>query len=134
RARRHPAGPDRDPPGDQDRRRPRGRPGAHVNAPVVAPPLGDPDRARLDAVRRLPESAARKAAAVELQVMFLTELLSAMRKTAPEGAFRPRPSPGSIDEGTFDRAAAQAIAARAPLGLVARLGEGLKERDGPADK
>jgi Rod binding domain-containing protein len=105
-----------------------------VSALAVPPPLGDPDRARLDAVRRLPESAARKAAAVELQAMFLTELLSAMRKTVPEDDFLPRSPSRSIYEGAFDREVAQAIAARDPLGLVARLGEGLKEGSGPADK
>jgi Rod binding domain-containing protein len=97
-------------------------------------PLGDPDAARLDAVRRLPEGAARRAAAVELQVMFMTELLSAMRKTVPESDFLPRSPARSIYEGTFDRAVAQAIAARDPLGLVERLGQGLKEPAGPADK
>ena len=89
-------------------------------------PVGNPDQGRLDAIRRMPEGDARRAAAVELQVMFMTELLSAMRKTVPESDFLPRSPSRSIYEGTFDRAVAQAIAARDPLGLVERLGSGLK--------
>ena len=88
-------------------------------APIT---VGDPDQGRLDAVRRMPEGAARQAAAVELQVMFVTELLSAMRKTVPENDLLPRSPERSVYEGTFDRAIAQAIAARDPLGLVERLG------------
>jgi Rod binding domain-containing protein len=101
---------------------------------AVPPPVGDPDQARLDAVRRMPEGAARKAAAGELGVMFMTELLSAMRKTVPESDFLPRSPARSIYEGAFDRAVAQALAAGDPLGLAERLGAGLKDPGGPADK
>ena len=104
-------------------------------APLSMPlPVGDPDRGRLDAIRRMPEGAARQAAAVELEVMFMTELLSAMRKTVPENDFQPRSPARSIYEGTFDRAVAQAMAARDPLGLVETLGQGLKEPRDLADK
>ena len=106
-----------------------------IRAALAMPlPVGDPDAARIDAVRRLPEAEARRAAAVELQTMFMTELLSAMRKTVPEDDFLPRSPARSVYEGTFDRAVAQAIAARDPLGLVAMLGRGLKEGTGSADK
>jgi Rod binding domain-containing protein len=107
-----------------------------VTGPVLAVPLppADPDRARLDAVRRLPEGPARRAAAVELEAVFLTELLSAMRKTVPEDDFLPRSPARSIYEGTFDHAVAQALAARDPLGLVETFGRGLKEPSRPADK
>jgi Rod binding domain-containing protein len=95
---------------------------------LTAPlPSGDPDRGRLDTIRRMPEGEARRAAAVELQAMFLTQLLSAMRKTVPENDFLPRSPERSVYEGTFDREVAEAIAAGDPLGLVERLGQGAQE-------
>ena len=97
-------------------------------------PPADPDRARLDAIRRLPEGPARRQAAVELEALFLTQLLSAMRKTVPEDDFLPRSPSRSVYEGAFDQAVAQALASRDPLGLVQTLGQGLKEPDRPADK
>ena len=97
-------------------------------------PPGDADRARLDAIRRLPEGAARKQAAVELEALFLTQLLSAMRKTVPEDDFLPRSPSRSVYEGAFDQAVARALAARDPLGLVETLGRGLKEPEGSSDK
>ncbi len=97
-------------------------------------PAPDPEQGRVEALRRLPESGARRAAAAELQVVFLTQLLSAMRKTVPESEFLPRSPARTIYEGTFDRAVAEAMAARDPLGLVERLGNTLKIPGHPADK
>ncbi len=91
-------------------------------------PLGavDVDGGRIDALRRSPPGAAgaRRAAAGELQVMFLTQLMQAMRRTIPKSDLLPESPARSVYEGTFDRAVAGAMAARDPLGLVRTLGEG----------
>ena len=101
---------------------------------AAAPPLTDADDARLAALRRTPESAARAAAAKELEVLFLAQLLAAMRKTVPESDFLPRAPERSVYDGMFDRAVAEAMAAGDPLGLVPRLGnDGLKIPNGRAD-
>ena len=96
-------------------------------------PLAAMDGARLEALRRLPEGEARAAALRELETLFLSQLLAAMRKTVPESDFLPRAPSRAVYEGMFDRAVAEAMAVRDPLGLVERLGDGLKVRDGRAD-
>jgi Rod binding domain-containing protein len=95
--------------------------------PKAPLPLGavDMDGGRIDALRRAPGSSAtaRRAAAGELEVMFLTQLLREMRRTVPQSDFLP-PSPArTVYEGAFDRAVAGAMAERDPLGLVRTLGE-----------
>ena len=80
------------------------------------------DDARLDAIRRMPEASARKAAAAELQTVFLSQLLRAMRKTIPENDFLPKSPERSVYEGMFDEKVAGALAAQDPLGLVKSLG------------
>ena len=91
---------------------------------------------RLDAIRRMPPGEARRAAAGELQVEFLAQLLSAMRKTVPESDFLPRSPERNVYEGVFDRAVAEAVAKTDPLGLVRLMGEGppgLKDPPGSAE-
>jgi hypothetical protein len=107
----------------------------------VAPlPAGAPDAdgGRIDALRRMAPGAGRRAAAQELQVMFLTQLIQAMRRTVPENDFLPASPARSVYEGMFDRAVATQMAQRDPLGLVRTLGggasdPGLKIADPPAD-
>ena len=84
----------------------------------------DGDEGRLDALRRTPagDPTARRAAAKELEVVFLTQLLRAMRKTIPENDFLPRSPARSVYEGAFDHSVAAAMAATDPLGLVGILG------------
>ena len=88
-------------------------------API--PPI-DADTGRLDALRRLPGGErgpeARRAAAKELQVMFLTQLIRAMRETVPDNDFLPRSPARNVYEGMFDRSVAESMAARDPFGLV----------------
>jgi Rod binding domain-containing protein len=96
-----------------------------ADAPVAAATaVSDGASGRLDAIRRMPPGEARRAAAGELQVMFLTQLLSAMRKTVPESDFLPRSPERNVYEGVFDRAVAEAVAKTDPLGLVRLMGEG----------
>jgi len=108
-------------------------PGSAAGAVGALLPLAavDPEDGRIEALRRAP----RGATAAELQVMFLTQLLRAMRRTVPEGDFLPRSPARTVYEGMFDRTLADALAARDPLGLVRALAEapGLKIPDDPAD-
>lgn len=60
-------------------------------------------------------------AAKQVQVTFMTQLLSAMRKTVPESDFLPKSAERDVYDGEFDRAVAEALAARDPLGLVQQL-------------
>lgn len=83
-------------------------------------PTGEDD-ARLDALRRMPETAARRAAATELQTIFMVQLLRAMRKTIPEDDFLPRSPARSVYEGAFDERVAATLAAKDPMGLVKAL-------------
>ena len=101
--------------------------------PVAVPPvaLGIDDGA-LDALRRRPDTG-RVEAARQVEVLFLTQLLRAMRKTVPDNDFLPRSPARDVYEGAFDRSVAEAMAARDPLGLVERLGRALKNRADPAD-
>lgn len=80
-------------------------------------PTGPAD-VRLDALRRMPEAAARRAAAGELQSIFMVQLLRAMRKTIPESEFLPRSPARSVYEGMFDERVAETLAAGDPIGLV----------------
>jgi Rod binding domain-containing protein len=78
------------------------------------------DGANLDDIRR---TAGPRRAAEELQVVFLTHLIQALRRTVPESDFLP-PSPArKVYDGLFDRAVAERLAAGDPLGLVRALGE-----------
>jgi flagellar protein FlgJ len=81
-----------------------------------------PDDGRLDAIRRMPEASARRAAAAEIQSVFLAQLLRAMRKTVPESDFLPKSPERSVYEGVFDESVAGALATQDPLGLVKTLG------------
>jgi Rod binding domain-containing protein len=98
--------------------------------PVALPPAG-PDEGRLARLRSLPESEARRAAARELETAFLAQLLGALRKTVPDSDFLPRSPSRAVYEGAFDRAVAESLAARDPLGLVKILGEEPKEPSPP---
>ena len=103
---------------------------------AAATAASDGESGRLDAIRRMPAGKARAAAAGELEVMFLTQLLAAMRKTVPESDFLPRSPARNVYEGVFDRAVAEAVALTDPLGLVRLMGErapGLKNPDGSAE-
>jgi Rod binding domain-containing protein len=96
-----------------------------ADAPLAAvTAASDGASGRLDAIRRMPPGEARRAAAGELQVIFLTQLLSAMRKTVPENDFLPRSPARNVYEGVFDRAVAEEVAKTDPLGLVRLMGEG----------
>jgi hypothetical protein len=96
---------------------------------------GDVDAGRLDALRRLPPGAGRKAAAGELEVMFLTQLMQEMRKTIPKDDFLPESPARSVYEGAFDRSVANAMAQGDPLGIVKTFGEdpGLKIAPRPVE-
>lgn len=98
------------------------------------PPLApvDPDDARLAALRRAPAGGARQAAAREVEVLFMTQLVRAMRKTIPESDFLPRSPARDVLDGVFDRSLATTLAAGDPLGLVRTLGA-LKPGGVPAD-
>ena len=104
-----------------------------VMAAAVRPAI-DPTEGRLEAIRRAPAAAAPAAAARELEVVFFTQLLQAMRRTVPESDLLPRSPERDVYDGMFDRSVAEAMAARDPLGLVQTLGgSGLKPHGGPAD-
>ena len=99
-------------------------------------PIGDADQGRIDALRRLPAARAGQAAANELQVVFMAQLLAAMRRTIPQSDLLPASPARTMYEGMFDHTVAEALAARDPFGLVGRLGEatGLKISGDPADQ
>jgi len=83
--------------------------------PVVPVDLDD---VRLRTLERQPAAKAGPAAAKELEVLFLTQLLRAMRKTIPENDFLPRAPSQDVYEGVFDRSVAASMAERDPLGIV----------------
>lgn len=101
---------------------------------LAAMAAGDTE-SRLAALRRLPPEAARRAAARELQVTFMTQLLAAMRRTVPKSDLLPESPTRNIYEGLFDRSMAEALTARDPLGLEQALGgpEPFKNPTRPAD-
>ena len=90
---------------------------------VLSLPEVDPAEGRIETLRRMAPGAARGAAARELEVVFLTQLLAAMRRTVPASDFLPRSEARRVYEGMFDRSVAEAVAVRDPLGLVRSLGE-----------
>jgi Rod binding domain-containing protein len=101
---------------------------------VTIPPLVDPVDGRLEALRAARPDQARAGAARELEAFFLAQLLAAMRKTVPESDFLPRAPSRTVYDGMFDRAVADAMAERDPLGLVQTIGERLKIRDDRAER
>ena len=107
-------------------------------APVALPFLDGADD-RLAAIRRAPggaqSPAARETAARAVEVMFLTQLVKAMRDTVPESDFLPRSPARSVYEGVFDRTLAESIAERDPLGFVRSIAgpPALKSAGDPAD-
>ena len=107
-----------------------------MNGTLLPLPIADADQGRIEALRRMPPARAGRAAAAELQVVFMAQLLAAMRRTIPESDFLPRSPARSVYEGMFDHTVAEALAARDPFGLVERLGEasGLKISRLPADE
>ncbi len=109
---------------------------AEVSSLLALPPaVYDPGGADLDALKRLPESQAPAAAAKELETVFLTDLLRALRRTVPEDDYLPRSPEREVLDGVFDRTVAERMAAGDPLGLVRVLGEmGLKSPPAAADR
>lgn len=97
----------------------------------------DPEAGRLDALKRSAPGMARREAARQVEALFLTQLLKAMRRTIPQNDFLPRSPARDVYEGMFDRSIAEAIGKGDPLGLVERLGAepggGLKDLRQPAD-
>jgi flagellar protein FlgJ len=92
--------------------------GAAAAAALLPAGASDP---RLDALRRMPEAAARKAAAEQVESLFMVQLLRAMRKTIPESDFLPRSPERTVYEGAFDERVAAQLAAGDPIGLVRAL-------------
>jgi len=105
-----------------------------VTTPLaLAAPLTDGGM-DLDSIRRATGPKATQAAAKELEVVFLSQLIQAMKKTIPKNDFLPEAPSRETFDGVFDRTMASAIAERDPLGLVAKLsGPGLKESANSAD-
>jgi len=102
-----------------------------VTAPIVPVDLDD---VRLRALERQPAAKAAPAAAKALEVLFLTQLIRAMRKTIPENDLLPRAPARDVYEGVFDGAVAASMAERDPLGIVHSIGGGgLKPAPEPAD-
>ena len=99
-----------------------------MTTPVVPVDLDD---VRLRTLERQPAAKAGPAAAKELEVVFLTQLLRAMRKTIPENDLLPRAPARDVYDGVFDRSVAAAMAERDPLGIVRAMG--LKVGAEPAD-
>ncbi len=91
--------------------------------PALPLPAVDPEAGRVETLRRMAPGDARPAAARELEVTFLTQLLAAMRRAVPESDLLPRSEARNIYEGMFDRNVAEAMAARDPLGLLRQLQE-----------
>jgi flagellar protein FlgJ len=92
---------------------------------IAAVPLvpGAQDGGRLDALRRMPENeAAKRKAAGEIQALFLTQLLRAMRRTIPENDLLPKSAARKTYEDSFDETVARTLAEGDPLGMVERLG------------
>jgi hypothetical protein len=97
--------------------------------------LADGGAGAIDALRHAAARGGRRAAAAEVQVLFLTQLLRALRGTVPESDFLPRSPMRTVYDGVFDRSLATVLAAGDPLGLARLLGEdpGLKIPDDRAD-
>jgi Rod binding domain-containing protein len=99
--------------------------------PSAALALADPAAGRIDALQRAKPGAARAAAARELETVFLTQLMKALRATVPENDFLPRSPSRDVYDGVFDRAVAEAMAGTDPLGMVRQLG-GAQDSDTPS--
>jgi murein DD-endopeptidase MepM/ murein hydrolase activator NlpD len=95
--------------------------------PAQLPPVGTLLQGKLDVIQRMDANNGRVAAARELQVAFFTQLIEAMRRTIPENSLLPRSPTRDVYDGLFDRELANAMVARDPLGLVARLGGSQEE-------
>jgi Rod binding domain-containing protein len=63
------------------------------------------------------------AAARELETVFLTQLMEAMRRTVPDSGLTEASASRKVYEGAFDRAVAETLARTDPLGLVEQLGK-----------
>lgn len=104
---------------------------------IALPGAVDPDAGQLDALKRSAPGVARREAARQVETLFLSQLIRAMRKTVPENTFLPRSPSRDVYEGMFDRSVAEAVGRGDPLGLVERLGgdpgEKLKNLTRPAD-
>jgi Rod binding protein len=112
-----------------------------VDTQVLGALAAGPSDGDLEALRRRTGVDGKRAAAMELETVFFTQLLSAMRKTVPEDDFLPASPARHVYEGVFDESVARALAAGDPLGLVRTLagdaGEGgaaggAGDRQGPA--
>jgi len=93
---------------------------------TIAPPI-------LPALRQLPPERASAEAARQLETVFLTQLLQAMRRTVPESDLLPRSPERETYEGVFDGAVAEALAERDPLGLVGAVAGRLKSEPRSTD-
>lgn len=93
-----------------------------IAGPVVplVPETGDASAA--ESLRRLPEAEGKKRAASELETLFMTQLLRAMRKTIPENDFLPKSPARKTYEDAFDETVARTLAQGDPLGMVKRIG------------
>jgi Rod binding domain-containing protein len=83
-----------------------------------------PSDADLDALRRRTGVDGKRAAVMELETVFFTQLLAAMRKTVPEDTFLPASPARHVYEGVFDESVARALAAGDPLGMLQTLAGG----------
>lgn len=68
-------------------------------------------------------------AARELQTVFLTQLMEAMRRTVPDSGLTDASPSRKVYEGAFDRAVAETLAREDPLGLVQQLGKSDDSRE-----
>lgn len=62
-------------------------------------------------------------AARELQVVFLTQLMEAMRRTIPDAGLTEASASRKVYDGAFDRVVAETLARSDPFGLVQQLGK-----------
>jgi murein DD-endopeptidase MepM/ murein hydrolase activator NlpD len=88
---------------------------------------------RLGAIQRMDAEQGRAAAARELGVVFVTQLVEALRRTVPENSLLPRSPARDVYDGLFDRELASVLVANDALGLVASLGSDADRGGGPAD-
>lgn len=92
---------------------------------------GSAEEAKLDALRRSSDTAAaRKTAAGELQTLFLTQLLRAMRRTIPENDFLPKSPARKMYEDAFDETVARTLGQGDPLGMVEQMSPKVPARNG----
>lgn len=72
-------------------------------------------------MQRMAPAEGRAAAVRELQLVFFTQLIEAMRRTVPDGSLLPQFPGKEVYEGLFDRELAQALVTGDPLGMEAQL-------------